>query len=772
MVGCWYEERKKICGDEPLTPLSAPEKDRMRKIELRGRVQGVGFRPFVYQLAQNLKLRGCVWNSTGRVQIIVVGNEKKLDRFEERLITDAPHLSHPTIIRSISTNEFVDYYNSFSIAPSHNENPDIFVPPDVGLCLDCFKEFNDKNNRRYLYPFINCTQCGPRFTIIKTMPYDRLQTSMAPFTLCVACEHEYQDPSSRRFHAEAICCPNCGPQLYSESHSSSAALYEAGQKLKAGFILAIKGIGGYHLVCDACNDEAVDRLRRLKNRPAKPLAIMVEETGVDGLEHIRHYAYTTPLQSQVLRSQERPIVLLPSRRSSSLSKQIAPGLAEIGVVLPYTAIHIFLLKVVDGPLVVTSGNPSGEPLATTEEAATSQLHMITDMFIHSNRKIIRRADDSVVKEIAGQIIPLRIGRGLGPVEIDTEQEFAEPILAVGGHKKNAIAIGWGRRIVLSPHVGDLDSPASLAAFQDRIRELSELYQVSPRKVLCDAHPQYTSHLWAQQSNLKVEMIYHHRAHAAAAINPLAHHEKHLVFTWDGVGLGEDNTLWGGEAFYGRPGHWQRILSLRPLRIPGAVHSGRESWRSRAGIAFALQQDPGSVVKDRDFLFQAWERQVGCYETSAVGRLFDAAASWILDRNHYDYEAQGPQELETLAQSSMDHAEELILPVYSDTFGLRRIDYAPLISIVSNQNIPASLRAAIFHKSLIATCVHFVVAERQHRGSFTVNFGGGVFANKLLTEGIWERLQKENIKTYVSPKIPLGDGGIAYGQLIEYLGKQS
>jgi hydrogenase maturation protein HypF len=741
-----------------------------RRIVLRGRVQGVGFRPFVHRLAAQLALTGRVWNGSGRVTIEAAGSAAALCELEQRLIDDAPPLARPELMSSAAIAGCG--WQSFEIAESIDEAPDVAVPPDVALCGDCRRELDDEADRRHRYPFINCTQCGPRFTIIDGLPYDRARTSMAGFAMCSDCRAEYADPASRRFHAEPIACPACGPVLSFEDASgvsagSAAALARAAAVIAAGGVVALKGLGGYHLVCDATRDDAIARLRAQKRRPSKPLAVMIAERGIDGLDAVRAEVLVSPVLAAALTGPERPIVLAPRRRDGSVSPAVAPGLDEVGVLLPYAPLHALLLAEVGAPLVVTSGNPSGEPLAIDEPEARAQLAGVADAWVHSDRPILRRADDSVVRELAGVARPLRLGRGLSPLELRLPRAFAEPMLAVGGHQKNAVAIGWAGRVVLSPHVGDLDSAAALSAFTDRIDEMKALYRISPTRVVCDAHPDYASTRWARDSGLAVTPVLHHHAHASAAVGEAGWRQPHLVFTWDGVGLGDDGTAWGGEAFYGAPGAWQRVASVRPFRIPGALRAGREPWRSRAALCWELGRDAELPLPGLALARQAWARGVGCQITSAVGRLFDAAASFILGLETYGHEAQGPAELEALARAG--RGRDLGLPLADGPGGLVWIDWEPLIEMLADGGLDKAERAATLHQSLIGAAVRVALCVRAQRGACPVAFGGGVFQNRILCDGLMARLHALGVQVVLPSQVPLGDGGLAYGQLLEVLG---
>jgi len=550
-------------------PHEGPESIR---ITLAGHVQGVGFRPFVYRLAARHGIVGQVQNRLGEVDIVASGAADELRRFEEELVTKAPPLSRPVITRV----EHVEIRHDpdFSIAPSSsNADARIFVPPDYFMCDDCRRELQDPADRRYRYPFINCTQCGPRYTLIESLPYDRHNTSMAAFPLCADCEREYLDPENRRFHAEPVACPACGPQVSwavpetNEAQQETAALDAAIAALRGGRVVAVKGIGGYHLMCDAGSFEAVATLRQRKQRPDKPLAVMFPLAGSDGLDVVRRYASVRDAESELLASPVRPIVLVEQRPDCALADNVAPGLREIGAFLPYSPLHQLLLEAFGKPLVATSGNISGEPVLTANEEAAERLQPVADAFLHHDRPIVRPADDPVFRRIGGCMRPLRLGRGCAPAELTLPWRQPEPVLAVGGHMKGALALSWEDRVVVSPHIGEMDSPRSLAVFEQVAADLQALYGVEARKIVCDAHSGYTTHQWAQRQDLPVETVWHHEAHASAVATEFARPGQWLMFAWDGVGLGNDGTLWGGEALLGSAGDCKTLLkTLRVLSI--------------------------------------------------------------------------------------------------------------------------------------------------------------------------------------------------------------
>lgn len=739
------------------------------QLELTGHVQGVGFRPFVYRLAHDLALLGKVCNRLGTVHIVVQGPVTSLCEFRERVISDAPPLSRPMVssVSAVAAQSFDD----FLITESRGgEQARIFVPPDYFMCADCSIEQQDSQDRRYRYPFINCTQCGPRYTLITALPYDRPNTSMAGFPLCEECMAEYTEPANRRFHAEPIACPACGPQLYFESPKARQdserddALHAALHELRNGSIVAVKGIGGYHLMCDASNGRTVDKLRRRKHRPHKPLAVMFPLQGDDGLEIVRRSVSLTDNEAATLSGPARPIVLARKTDTCNLADELAPGLNELGVFIPYSPLHQLLLSEFSGPLVATSANLSGEPVMTDNKQVREKLCDIADAFLHHNRPIVRPADDPVYRSIAGQTRPLRLGRGVAPLELELPWRLDEPVIAVGGHMKSTVALAWDNRAVVSPHIGEMDSPRSLQIFEQVVADLQALYGVQARRVICDAHSGYATHRWARRHNtLPVSTVWHHQAHASALVGEMALSGPWLVFTWDGVGLGEDGTMWGGEALLGDAGSWQRIGSLRPFRPPGADRAGREPWRSAAALIWEDGGEWEAVDAGAGLAKQAWDSHLNCPQTSAVGRLFDAAAALVCSVDKVSFEAQGPMMLEALAQNP---GEVTQLPLYKDG-DILRSDWAPLLPILRNESRTPAARAEDFHTSMAATLVDQANAISRHHDVQRIGLAGGVFQNRLLTEQAITRLQIAGFEVHVNQSLPCNDASLSFGQVAEW-----
>ncbi len=743
------------------------------RITLAGHVQGVGFRPFIYRLANEYGLLGSVQNRLGEVEVVAIGRASDLAQFRRDVVERAPPLSKPAITGFESID--VPAADRFEIIESSaRADAKIFVPPDYFMCDDCRGELHDPGDRRYHYPFINCTQCGPRYTLIEALPYDRANTSMAGFPLCADCEREYRDPSDRRFHAEPVACPTCGPQLtfevegQADIEDTKDALGAAVDAIRSGSIVAVKGIGGYHLVCDACDPAAVRRLRQQKQRPDKPLAVMFPVKGIDGLDIVRSHVTLQDIEAKLVTGPIRPIVLAAQKPGSALADNVAPGLAEIGVFLPYSPLHQLLLDQFGGPVVATSGNISGEPVLTDNVEAAARLRKIADGFLQHDRPIVRPADDPVYRRIAGKMRPLRIGRGCAPRELDLPWSQEQPLLAVGGHMKGTVALSWDRRVVVSPHIGEMDSPRSLAVFEQVAADLQSLYGIRAERIVCDAHPGYTTHRWAYrgshgQSALPVERVWHHQAHASAVAAELERPGQWLMFAWDGVGLGEDETLWGGEALLGQAGNWRRVASLRTFRLPGGERAGREPWRSAAALHWECDR-PWPDCPDPDGLAEAaWRNNINCPETSAAGRVFDAAAALVCDLPETNFEAQGPMMLEALCRAP---AQAIELPINTETDGLLRSDWQPLLKLIADRSVDPATRAEIFHSSMATVILRQAMSVREAHPIDQVGLCGGVFQNRVLTEQTVALLRQAGFEVYLSEKLPCNDAALSFGQAAE------
>jgi hydrogenase maturation protein HypF len=733
-----------------------------------GRVQGVGFRPFVYRLAYHHQLTGWVRNSGGAVEIHAQGFADRLKSFGQDLLTRAPSAARAMLLEVRPTR--VEKHEGFRILPSTPAaEGGVHVPADLYTCDECLAELRDPGARRYRYPFINCTQCGPRYTLIRAMPYDRPNTSLDRFPLCRDCANEYADPLDRRFHAQPLACGICGPTLSwhqgkGKTRGNEPALAAAISMLREGGIVGVRGVGGYHLLCDAADESAVRRLRTRKGRPAKPFALMVPWSGPDGADYARGLVHLAALEGVTLRDSVRPIVIAMRRAGARVAAAVAPGLRELALMLPYSPLHHLLLEDFGAALVATSANLSGEPVLIEPEQVEARLGGVADGFLHHDRAIARPADDPVVRVTAGAVRPLRLGRGTAPLELILPRPISVPTLAVGAYAKATVALAWGDRAVVSPHIGDLASPRGREVFAQIALDLQRLYGVSAERIVHDAHPGFPNTRWARASGLPTQAVWHHYAHAAAVAGEYPDRTPMLVFTWDGVGLGPDRTLWGGEALLGAPGAWRRVASFRPFRLPGGERAAREPWRS----ALALCWECGEVWPEGEklgspLLRKAFEGGVNAPSATSVGRLFDAAAALIGVCLHASYEAEAPVCLESLCEKE---SSPVRLPLTRDAAGVWRTDWEPLLAALRDARRTPATRAAMFHSSLAHALYAQALAVREQTGIVRVGLGGGVFQNRVLTEQARALLTAAGFEVLIPERLPVNDAAISYGQLIE------
>ncbi len=735
------------------------------RVDVTGAVQGVGFRPFVHRLACSENLGGFVRNTGAGVSLEVEGEADALARFLARLDTD---IGPPAKIRARSVRRItVRGECGFAIVPSVADGAcDVTVLPDLATCAECAREIFDPADRRFRYPFTSCVRCGPRYSIIAAVPYDRERTAMRGFAMCAACRAEYDDPASRRFHAEINACPRCGPQLALLDASGAMlagrndALLLTAAGLRAGLIVAVKGLGGFQLLADARNEAVVQRLRQRKRRPGKPFAIMVPT-----LAHAESLADISDAERDVLQSPAAPIVLLRAR-PGTLALGIAPGLSRLGVMLPTTPLHDLLLHDLGIPVIATSGNAGDEPIVTDEDEALGRLGGIADQFLVHDRPILRPVDDSVVRVIGGRPAVLRCARGYAPLSLAASSP-SPPTLAFGGHQKAAVAIGGCGRIVLGPHIGDLDGVATRAAFARSAIALPALHGLTPVLHACDTHPDYQSAQLAEQGGQPLRRVPHHLAHALAGMidNGLA--APVLAVTWDGTGDGGDGTIWGGEFLAITGASWRRVAHLRPFRLPGGEAAAREPRRSALGALhgalgdalFTLTDLPPVVSfapAERRLLQAVLARGINAPLTSSAGRLFDAVAS-ILDLcQRASFEGEAAMRLEAAAE----RAGTPLAPacVAGDAGGLV-IDWRPTLRAIVAARDDAGV-ASGFHDALADA----IVAVARHVGIARVLLTGGCFQNAVLTERTVERLHRAGFQARWHHRVPPNDGGLAVGQV--------
>ena len=728
----------------------------MRRLgEVQGVVQGVGFRPYVARLAVDLGLAGLVRNGGHAVHIAVEGDRGAVERFTRRLEQEAPPAAR--IERVLWTDEAPQGERGFRIEESATEGaPRLTLAADLKVCADCLAEIDDPTARRHDYPFTTCTACGPRFTLARALPWDRARTSMAGFALCQACRGEYADPADRRHHAQPIACPACGPTLVLRSArgaplaEAGRALDEAAELLRRGEILALKGLGGYQLLCDARTESAVGRLRARKQREEKPLAVMVPD-----LPGARALAVLDPLEEEALGSAAGPIVLV-RRRGEGLAPSVAPGDARVGLLLPTTPLHHRLLRRLGSPVVCTSGNLHDDPIAVDDQDALARLGAVADAFLTHDRPIVRRCDDAVVHLLDGRVRVLRLGRGTAPVRVALGGREGSPLLCLGGHLKNAPAAVVSGEAVLWPHVGDLDTPLSRRAFEDAVAGLCSLLALTPAGVVTDAHPDHVPTRWAEAAGWPTARVQHHHAHVAACLAEHGETEA-LGVAWDGAGHGDDGTIWGGEFLHVTPAGARRVAHLRTFPLPGGDAAARDGRRALVGLCVeaglplpALSASPDADRELRTFAALARSPRLAP-RTSSAGRLFDAVAALTGVRARSSFEGQAARMLEQLAAPGAAPYPFRVLD------GV--LDWAPMLAAMLEERHDAVSVASRFHATLAAA----IAAIAAGSGQRTVALTGGCFQNVLLAELAATALRARGLRVLLPRVAPPGDGGLALGQ---------
>jgi hydrogenase maturation protein HypF len=759
------------------------------RIRVAGVVQGVGFRPFVHRLATQLDLTGHVGNDTEGVVVEVEGDASSVAAFETRLVADAPPLAR--IFSIDGTPVEARHDQDFRIVESQATGAvGTFVSPDVAVCDDCLAELFDPADRRSRYPFINCTNCGPRFTITLRLPYDRPNTTMRHFTLCDACRVEYEDPADRRFHAQPLACADCGPRLWFEGpaggvNGTDAAIAGAQRALARGAVVAIKGLGGYHLACDATSSDAVDTLRRRKARQDKPLAVMVGD-----LATARRLAHIDRFEAALLGGPERPIVLLARRDGAPLAAGVAPQNPHIGLLLPYTPLHHLLFHPVPGShesvptaLVMTSGNLSDEPICYDDEDARTRLGRIADAWLVHDRPIHVPCDDSVVRLDGGAELPIRRARGYAPLPVTMPFEMG-PTLAMGGEIKNTFCLASGRHAWVSQHMGDMGTLETLVAFERSTQQFGDMYEVDPQQVAADAHPGYHTRAWADEhAPGEVDLVHHHHAHLAAVMveHAVPPGERVIGCAFDGTGYGTDGAIWGGEVLIADYDGFERRAHLRYVPLPGGDATIRKPSRAAlahlwaAGIEWAPDLPPvrHTTAEELTVLRRQLERNVHCVPTSSVGRLFDAVSSLLGVRHTASYEAQAAMELEHLADQGTADARtgEGALAAragpYRFTVSGDEIDVAPVLRAIVDdmrRGCATGPIAAGFHRAVAELIAEAADRLRDETGIERVALSGGVFQNVLLLRLARAALEARGLRVLTHRLVPPNDGGLALGQV--------
>lgn len=772
--------------DRPIRPETLNQIDQTAQrshISVRGAVQGVGFRPFVFRIATELGLTGWVTNTVYGVEIEVEGSPTAIGAFLKQLQSDPPPLAR---IREVSQSERpIEGDAGFTIRASESgRSPRALLLPDVAICPNCLADIHRPGDRRYRYAFTNCTHCGPRFTIIEALPYDRPNTTMRGFPLCPDCRAEYEDPRDRRFHAQPVACPVCGPQLtllardelgaWAAMREGDDALQAAAAALNGGQIVAVKGLGGFHLMVDAADEQAVQRLRACKAREEKPLALMVGNADEAGA-----LVELNAIERQALTSIEAPIVLATRRAEAPVCRAVAPDASTLGVMVASTPLHCLLLEAVGRPVVATSGNLSDEPICIDNDEALNRLNGIADLFLVHDRPIARHVDDSVLRVIDDAPAFLRRARGYAPFPVELATE-SPTLLAVGGHLKNVVALGLGRDVFLSQHIGDLETPGARAAFSRVIDDFLALYQATPSAIVCDLHPDYASTQWAREvhahghdripAEIPIIAVQHHYAHLASCLADANAHGPALGVTWDGSGFGPDGTVWGGEFLVGDAGGYTRAGHLRQFRLPGGERAVREPRRSALALLWEAcgPDEAGQIAAEHGLFESATLRVLGrllatgfdAPVTTSAGRLFDGLAALCGLTARATYEGQAAMQFESCVDWREEGAYPYAIVQHGDALML---DWQPMVIALladMRRGTDRAKVAARVHRGLALA----IVEMARHVGEPRVALSGGCFQNRVLTEWTAAALREAGFEVLLHRRVPANDGGLCLGQI--------
>ena len=762
--------------------MTAPAGGRVRtRVRVEGIVQGVGFRPYVFGLATRLALAGFVGNDAQGVFLEVEGADAAVAEFLRVLEAEPPPLAVIDRVTAAAVPAVGE--ERFTIVESRSGGEaQAAISPDTATCADCLAELFDETDRRYRYPFTNCTNCGPRFTIVRGVPYDRPLTTMAPFPMCERCSAEYHDPADRRFHAQPVCCPDCGPHLVlggsgdpqrrARPDPAGDPLGGAVTRLRAGEIVAVKGLGGYHLAVRADDEAAVARLRARKHREEKPFAVMVAD-----LEAAAALCDFGPAEAELLAGGRRPIVLAPKRDGIALAPSVAPGNRSLGLMLPYTPLHHLLARDLGVPFVLTSGNLTDEPIASADDDAFDRLDSIADCFLLHDRAIHIRTDDSVVRAFRRKVFLVRRSRGFAPEPVLLPWAFPRPVLATGAELKSTFCVAKDRRAFVSHHIGDLENYETYASFRDGIEHFGRIFDIVPEVVAHDLHPEYLSTKHAhdlagvEEAGVELTGVQHHHAHIASCLADNGEAGPVIGVAFDGLGFGPDGTIWGGEVLVADLAGFERVAHFAPVPMPGGAAAIREPWRMAAAYADAAFEGAvpdGLPVMERhpdrwSSVTSIARAGVSAPLTSSAGRLFDAVAALLGVRDVVSYEGQAAIELEQLA----DPAEGGAYPLdVEETGGARQLLGTGLVrAVVADQAVgtPAPLIAARFHNGLAAGVSAVCRRLRAERGLDTVAMSGGVFQNLLLLERCVQGLERDGFRVLLHARVPPNDGGISLGQ---------
>lgn len=750
-------------------------------VKIKGVVQGVGFRPFVYQLAHRLGLKGWVLNDAQGVTIHWEGNQTQLDSAMKSVVAEAPPLAKITeyTITDAAVFNYASFYIQESIATADKE---VLISPDTAPCAHCQQEFNDTKDARFQYPFINCTNCGPRFTIVQDRPYDRQLTSMSWFQMCPNCHREYEDPSNRRFHAQPNCCPACGPTLTIIDHEGKEVKEKPKELLKKGYILAVKGLGGFHLACDALNPQSVQRLRQLKKRDYKPFALMASNLNI-----VREYCHLSVLEEEQLVSPVRPIVILKQKKQ--LPKEVNDNLGTLGVMLPYTPLHWLLFDKEMPLLVMTSANLSGDPLVWDNRQAQVKLNKLADFFVLHNRKIVNPCDDSVGQVVAGSFQLMRRARGYVPLPLNISNRIATPLLAVGGDLKNSFALAKDDKVFLSQHLGDLDNYLNMEQLELAYERMKHLTGITPQGIITDYHPNYQSTRWGKALALKEHIsavpVQHHHAHLVSCMIDNNLTDSVLGIICDGTGYGLDGQIWGCEFLVGNMADFERLGHLEYMPLPGGDVSIQRPMRlaysyiwqklGQKGLKLAEPFLHKLSAAEQQILSAQLTKKINTVSTSSAGRLFDAISSLVMDITQVQYEAQAAMRLEAEATPwvkkvvKQQKAYDFSLARDEKKFILETGCIWEQVLMDLKNNCSSGIIAAKFHLGFAQGMLLGAEEMKKNTGLKQVVLSGGVFQNKLLTQLTVELLTQGGFIVYTHKNIPPNDGGIGLGQI--YIGNE-
>lgn len=732
-------------------------------------VQGVGFRPFVYVLAQRFGVSGYVRNDPEGVEVEAEGEGGTLEAFLRALREEAPPLSR---VEGVDVEELPPLgTKGFVIRRSEGEGDSkVLVPPDVATCPDCIREIFDPSDRRYRYPFTNCTRCGPRYTIILGLPYDRPNTTMRKFRMCPECRREYEDPSDRRFHAQPIACPECGPELVlADGHGRSLdrdPISEAARVLLQGRIVAIKGLGGFHLACDATDEEAVRRLRERKGREGKPLAVMVRD-----LRAARELAEVLKEEEKLLSSPRAPIVLL--KKKGGLAEGISPGLSTYGLMLPYTPLHHLLLREVGRPLVMTSGNVSGEPICYRNEEALEKLGGVADYFLLHDRDVHARCDDSVVRVVAGREVVLRRSRGYVPEPVGLPARSRVPILACGGFLKNSFCLVRGDRAFLGPHIGDMEGPDVVRAFEEGVDNMKRIFGINPEAFAHDLHPDYPTTRYASEQDGEKVPVQHHHAHIASVMAEGGLEGPVVGVALDGTGYGEDGTVWGGEFLLAEKGWYRRVGHIALARMPGGEMAVKEPWRMALAHLYRVFGEDFldwelpflSYVDDRNLFVRMLDRGLASPLTSSAGRLFDAVSAVLgVHPGPVSYEGQAAMELEAVAED-VEGGYRFEVIKDGDMWVVEPEPFWRVLLEDLREGTSVPSASGKFHRGLAEAVVEVCARVKEETGVRDVVLSGGVFQNVRLLKATFRLLEGKGFRVHTNSRVPPNDGGICLGQAL-------